>query len=110
MTRPSTTKALAKAMVASDTIQAGSTGAMPATARNASPAGGSGRDHMPTLPGLDLREQAMRTEHEEKRNDTVDDEELKLRNEMNRSRAAQADDDRPKKRAFDRSKTAGDDH
>src|SRR5215510_2046821 len=110
MTRPSTTKALANAIVASDTIQAGSIGAIMATARKASAPARFARDHMSDLPRLDLREQAVRTEHQNERHDGVDDEELELRNEMNRSRAAQADDDCAKQRAFDRFQAGGDDH
>src|SRR5262245_45046291 len=110
MTRPSTTKALAKAMAASDTIQAGSTGAMAATPRKASAPARFARDHMSNLPRLDLREQAIRTEHKNERHDAVDDEEFKLRNEMNRSRAAEADNKRAEQRAFDRPQAAGDHH
>src|SRR5262249_23245995 len=110
MTRPSTTKALANAMVASDTIHAGSIGARAATARKASAPARFARDHMSNLPRLDLREQAIRTEYEDERHDAVDDEELELRNEMNRGRAAQADDERPEQRTFDRPQAAGDDH
>src|SRR5882724_9304170 len=110
MTRPRTTKALANAIVASDTIQAGSIGAMAATARKASAPARFERDHMLNLPRLDLREQAIRAEHENERHDTVDDEEFELRNEMNRSRPAQADDERAEQRAFDRPQAADDDH
>src|SRR5215510_6185668 len=110
MTRPRTTKALAKAIVASDTIQAGSIGAIMATARKASAPARFARDHMSNLSRLDLREQAIRSEHEDERHDAVDDEELELRNEMNRSRAAEADDECAEQRAFDRPQAAGDDH
>src|SRR5262249_33305560 len=110
MTRPSTTKALANAMVASDTIQAGSIGAMTPTARKASAPTRFARDHMSNLPRLDLGEQAIRTEHEDQRHDAVDDEKLELRNEMNRSCAAEADDEGAEQRAFDRPQAAGDDH
>src|SRR5262245_62005568 len=110
MTRPRTTKALANAIVASDTIQAGSIGAMMATARKASAPAKFARDHMSNLPRLDLREQAIRTEHEDERHDAVDDEELELRNEMNCSRAAEADDKCTEQRAFDRPQAAGHHH
>src|SRR5262245_19624647 len=110
MTKPSTTKALANAIVASDTIQAGSIGAMTATARKASAPARIARDHMSNLSRLDLREQAIWSEHEDERHDAVDDEELELRNEMNRSRAAEADDKRAEQRAFDRPQAAGDHH
>src|SRR5215475_3859774 len=110
MTSPSTTKALANAMVASDTTQAGSIGAMTAMARKASAPTRYARDHISDFPRLDLCEQAIRTEHEDKRHDAVDDEEFELRNEMNRSRATQADDERTEQRAFDRSQAAGDDN
>src|SRR6266571_4158250 len=110
MTRPSTTKALANAIVASDTIQAGSIGAMAATARKASAPARFARDHMSNLPRLDLRKQAIRTEYEDERHDTVDDEEFELRNEMNRSRTAQADDECAEQGAIDRPQAAGDDH
>src|SRR5215510_14788560 len=110
MTRPSTTRALANAMVASDTIQAGSIGAMMARARKASAPARFARNHMSNLPRLDLREQAIRTEHEDPRHDAVDDKKLELWNEMNRGRAAQADDERTEQRTFDRPQAAGDDH
>src|ERR1044071_1249177 len=97
-------------MVASDTIQAGSPSAMTATARNARAPARFARNHMSNLPRLDLRDQAIRTEHQDERHDAVDDEELELRNEMNRSRAAEAHDERAEQRAFDRPQPAGDHH
>jgi hypothetical protein len=51
---------------------------------------------MSNLPRLDLREQAIRTEYEDERHDAIDNEEFELRHEMNRGRAAQADDERPR--------------
>src|SRR5215470_6654162 len=97
-------------MVASETIQAGSMSAMTATARKARAPARFARNHMSDLPRLDLREQAIRTEHKDERHDGVHDEEFELRNEMNRSRSAEAHDERAEQRAFDRSQAAGDHH
>src|ERR1700728_1020891 len=103
MIRPSTTKALAKATVASDTSQAGSAGASAATMRKASAPITNERSPMTLdLSRLGTREQAPRPEHEHQRHDRINDEQLDLRREMHRRSAAQADNERTDKGAVDR--------
>src|ERR1700675_1982749 len=110
MMSPSTTSALAKAIVASDTSHGGITSASAAAATKARAPRKSARVRMSDLPRCGLGKQAIGPENEHQRHHRIDDEQFELGNEMHRRGPAQADDGRAEHRALDRAHAAdGDD-
>src|SRR6516164_3353644 len=102
MTSPSTTSALARAIVASDISHAGSTSAAAATTTNTSAPMRVLRQAMSDLPRLRPGEEAIRPEHQDQRHHRIDHKQFELREKMHRGRTADPDDERADKGAFDR--------
>src|ERR1035437_10787610 len=93
-TSPSTTSALANAMVTSDTTQSGSSGAAAAARRNMRPPTSCPRPVMSDLSRLRAHEQSVRPHHQDQRHYAVDDEQFDLRHQMHGGGAADADNQR----------------
>src|ERR1700720_1260894 len=107
MMSPSTTSALARATMASDTIHAGSAGVSAAATRKTSAPMILERDSVGSnLSRLDTREQALRSEHQHHGHDHIDHKQLKLRHEMHGRGAHFADNQRAKESAGDRTHAA----
>src|SRR5947209_20529396 len=110
MMRPSTTSAFVNAMVASETSQAGSSGATAAVTKKASPPRRSPRDIFSDFPRRRAREQAIRTKHKHERHYRIDHEQLQLRKNVDRGGPRESYDQRAHERAFDRAHAAARHH